>query len=42
MDYRQRLADQELRRRLAHSGAVVVTGVKACGKTETGPPTTGA
>lgn len=34
-DYRPRLADQEIRRRLAGSGAVLVEGPKACGKTQT-------
>ena len=35
MDYIGRYADAELAGRLKQAGAVVVTGVKACGKTET-------
>lgn len=35
MDYKRRLSDVELQRRLAAAGAVLVTGPKACGKTET-------
>ena len=34
-DYRPRLADQEICRRLEGSGAVLVEGPKACGKTQT-------
>jgi uncharacterized protein len=34
-EYRPRIADAELRRRLEAAGAVVVEGPKACGKTET-------
>lgn len=34
--YRLRVADEELRQRLQHSGAVLIEGPKACGKTETG------
>jgi uncharacterized protein len=33
--YRARVADDELRRRLGTSGAVLIEGPKACGKTET-------
>jgi uncharacterized protein len=33
--YRSRLADEELQRRLEASGAVLIEGPKACGKTET-------
>jgi uncharacterized protein len=33
--YRPRIADEELRRRLEASGAVLIEGPKACGKTET-------
>lgn len=36
MNYRVRVVDGELGRRLASSGAVVIGGMKACGKTETG------
>ena len=35
MDYKKRFSDGELRQRLAAAGAVLVTGPKACGKTET-------
>jgi predicted AAA+ superfamily ATPase len=35
MDYVSRYADEELQSRLANAGAVLVTGPKACGKTET-------
>jgi predicted AAA+ superfamily ATPase len=35
MSYISRIADEELRTRLAANGAVVVEGPKACGKTET-------
>ncbi|MGI5868759.1 MAG: ATP-binding protein [Kiritimatiellia bacterium] len=35
MSYVKRYADEELRRRLGHAGAVLITGPKACGKTET-------
>lgn len=35
MDYRSRVVDAELERRLQSSGAVVIEGPKACGKTET-------
>ena len=35
MQYLERVADGELKRRLAAMGAVVVEGPKACGKTET-------
>ena len=35
MRYRQRVADEELRRRLSALGAVLIEGPKACGKTET-------
>lgn len=35
MDYTRRFCDAELRQRLAAAGAVLVTGPKACGKTET-------
>ena len=35
MAYRKRIVDQELERRLASMGAVVIEGPKACGKTET-------
>ena len=34
-NYRPRIADEELRRRLETSGAVLIEGPKACGKTET-------
>jgi len=34
MKYRQRISDIELQRKLNASGAVLVPGVKACGKTE--------
>jgi predicted AAA+ superfamily ATPase len=34
MKYRERLSDSELRRKLNASGAVLVRGAKACGKTE--------
>jgi DNA helicase TIP49 (TBP-interacting protein) len=35
MEYRKRFADNELARRLETSGAVLVCGPKACGKTAT-------
>lgn len=35
MKYIKRLADEELQRKLAHSGAVLVRGPKWCGKTST-------
>jgi len=35
MDYLPRIADEELRSRLAAQGAVLIEGPKACGKTET-------
>ncbi|MBJ7348608.1 MAG: ATP-binding protein [Thermoleophilaceae bacterium] len=35
MTYLPRVADQELKDRLAYSGAVLIEGAKACGKTET-------
>ena len=35
MTYRPRIADAELATRLASTGAVVIEGPKACGKTET-------
>lgn len=35
MSYLPRVVDEELQRRLAASGAVVIEGPKACGKTET-------
>lgn len=35
LEYRLRVADQELRDRLEGSGAVLIEGPKACGKTET-------
>jgi len=35
LDYQPRIADEELRRRLSTSGAVLIEGPKACGKTET-------
>ncbi len=35
MEYTRRVVDDELRQRLASSGAVVIEGPKACGKTET-------
>lgn len=34
MDYRVRLSDNELERKLHASGAVLIRGMKACGKTE--------
>ena len=34
MEYRKRLSDIELQRKLEASGAVLIRGVKACGKTE--------
>lgn len=34
--YRPRVVDDELRRRLKSSGAVLIEGPKACGKTVTG------
>lgn len=34
-DYQARVVDEELRQRLENSGAVLVEGPKACGKTET-------
>ena len=35
MSYAKRYADEELLRHLGHAGAVLITGPKACGKTET-------
>lgn len=35
IDYRPRVADRELRRKLESAGAVLIEGPKACGKTET-------
>lgn len=35
MTYLPRIADKELKERLAYAGAVLVEGAKACGKTET-------
>ena len=34
MDYKPRISDKELQRKLESSGAVLIRGVKACGKTE--------
>ncbi|MCX6267926.1 MAG: DUF4143 domain-containing protein [Bacteroidetes bacterium] len=34
MDYKQRITDNELKRKLNASGAVLIRGAKACGKTE--------
>jgi len=34
MNYRERISDKELRRKLNASGAVLIRGPKACGKTE--------
>ncbi|MBM3405343.1 MAG: ATP-binding protein [Bacteroidetes bacterium] len=34
MDYKQRITDKELQRKLNASGAVLIRGAKACGKTE--------
>lgn len=34
-DYRERIADHQLRHALARAGAVVIEGPKALGKTET-------
>ncbi len=34
-DYREHIADHQLRHALARAGAVVIEGPKACGKTET-------
>lgn len=34
MEYKQRLSDTELRRKLGAAGAVLIRGPKACGKTE--------
>jgi len=34
MEYRKRISDIELQRKLAASGAVLIRGAKACGKTE--------
>lgn len=34
MEYRKRISDAELQRKLAASGAVLIRGAKACGKTE--------
>jgi predicted AAA+ superfamily ATPase len=34
MDYKQRISDKELQRKLNSSGAVLIRGAKACGKTE--------
>ena len=36
MKYRPRLVDRELTLRLASTGAVVIEGPRACGKTATG------
>jgi hypothetical protein len=33
MEYVKRLIDKELQRKLAASGAVLIRGAKACGKT---------
>ncbi|MFN5369848.1 MAG: ATP-binding protein [Bacteroidia bacterium] len=35
MKYKERIADSELKRKLDASGAVLIRGAKACGKTET-------
>jgi hypothetical protein len=35
MEYIKRIVDKEMRAKLNASGAVLVRGVKACGKTET-------
>jgi predicted AAA+ superfamily ATPase len=34
MDYKNRISDEELNRKLSASGAVLIRGAKACGKTE--------
>ena len=34
MNYKERIADSELKRKLGASGAVLIRGAKACGKTE--------
>ena len=34
MDYKARISDKELQRKLNASGAVLIRGAKACGKTE--------
>lgn len=34
MDYKNRISDEELQRKLSASGAVLIRGAKACGKTE--------
>jgi predicted AAA+ superfamily ATPase len=34
MEYKQRISDKELQRKLGASGAVLIRGAKACGKTE--------
>ena len=34
MEYRKRITDDELQRKLQASGAVLIRGAKACGKTE--------
>jgi uncharacterized protein len=34
MDYKQRISDKELQRKLYASGALLIRGAKACGKTE--------
>ena len=34
MSYRNRITDAELQRKLEASGAVLIKGAKACGKTE--------
>ena len=34
MKYRKRISDIELQRKLEASGAVLIRGAKACGKTE--------
>src|SRR5699024_2321271 len=36
MNYKKRITDAELRRKLEASGAVLIRGAKACGKTESG------
>jgi len=35
MEYKERIADQLLRRKLAGKGAVLIQGAKWCGKTTT-------
>ena len=34
MIYKDRITDKELQRKLSASGAVLIRGAKACGKTE--------